>query len=179
MRLHQLIGRPKKSDADYKEIKQLFGLMGSHVRKEAAPEVAALGEVLPDAPKESAEKPKSKGLRMVVGQGHEVPTIDNPPKLPPEKRERVPSNRKQEPNVFSAEQLKRAQEIFHEQQFAYQRAWWKNQVRFRNILKSRQIGATFFFAREALIDALISGKNKVFLSASRAQAFIFKQYIAS
>jgi len=44
-------------------------------------------------------------------------------------------------------------------------------------LKSRQIGATFFFAREALVDALVSGKNKIFLSASRAQAFQFKQYM--
>ena len=39
MRLHQLISRPKKSDADYKEIKQLFGLMGGQARKDAAPEV--------------------------------------------------------------------------------------------------------------------------------------------
>ncbi|WP_367115916.1 terminase family protein [Candidatus Symbiopectobacterium sp. PLON1] len=32
----------------------------------------------------------------------------------------------------------------------------------RNILKSRQIGATFYFAREALIDALTTGRNQIF-----------------
>ena len=180
MRLHQLISRPKKSDADYKEIKQLFGLMGGQPRKDAVPEVAELGEVLPDAPQTADEPPKKgKGLRMVVDHGHPIPTIDNPPKPPRETRERVPSNRKQEPNMFSPEQMLRVQEIFREQMFGYQRTWWQNKVRFRNILKSRQIGATFFFAREALIDALVSGKNKVFLSASRAQAFIFKQYMVS
>lgn len=180
MRLHQLISRPKKSDADYKEIKQLFGLMGGQPRKDAAPEVAELGEVLPDAPKTADEPPqKGKGLRMVVDHGHKIPTIDNPPKPPHEERERVPSNRKPEPNVFTSEQMLRVQEIFREQQFDYQRAWWQNKARFRNILKSRQIGATFFFAREALVDALVSGKNKIFLSASRAQAFIFKQYMIS
>lgn len=180
MRLHQLISRPKKSDADYKEIKQLFGLMGGQPRKDAAPEVAELGEVLPDAPKTADEPPqKGKGLRMVVDHGYKIPTIDNPPKPPREERERVPSNRKPEPNVFTSEQMLRVQEIFREQQFDYQRAWWQNKARFRNILKSRQIGATFFFAREALVDALVSGKNKIFLSASRAQAFIFKQYMIS
>ncbi len=178
MRLHQLISRPKKSDADYKEIKQLFGLMGGQARKDAVPEVAELGEVLPDAPKLADEPPKKgKGLRMVVDHGHPIPTIDNPPKPPRETRERVPSNRKPEPNFFSAEQITQAQQIFLEQQFGYQRAWWDNKARFRNTLKSRQIGATFYFAREALVNALTMGKNKVFLSASRRQAFQFKQYM--
>ena len=45
------------------------------------------------------------------------------------------------------------------------------------ILKSRQIGATWYFAREALIDAITTGRNQIFLSASKAQAHIFKQYI--
>ncbi|MBN0168973.1 terminase family protein, partial [Pseudomonas aeruginosa] len=49
--------------------------------------------------------------------------------------------------------------------------------RTRVILKSRQIGATFYFAREALIDALETGRNQIFLSASKAQAHIFKAYI--
>jgi hypothetical protein len=49
--------------------------------------------------------------------------------------------------------------------------------RIRNLLKSRQIGATYYFAREALIDALTTGRNQIFLSASKAQAHVFKQYI--
>ena len=45
------------------------------------------------------------------------------------------------------------------------------------ILKSRQIGATFYFAREALIDAITTGRNQIFLSASKAQAHQFKTYM--
>lgn len=66
--------------------------------------------------------------------------------------------------------------------FGYQQVWRKvkgdkklNRRRF--ILKSRQIGATFYFAFEALEDAVLTGDNQVFISASRDQAEIFKAYI--
>ncbi|HDL7747752.1 TPA: terminase family protein [Yersinia enterocolitica] len=49
----------------------------------------------------------------------------------------------------------------------------------RNILKSRQIGATWYFAFEALEDAIISGDPQIFLSASRAQAEVFRSYIVN
>ena len=48
---------------------------------------------------------------------------------------------------------------------------------FRFYLKSRQIGLTFYFAFEAFEDAIINGDNQVFLSASRKQSEIFKNYI--
>ena len=91
------------------------------------------------------------------------------PRKPPEK------------NVFTDEQVEKLQEIFHVSMFGYQRQWWDagNKHRIRNILKSRQIGATFYFAREALMDALTTGRNQIFLSASKAQAHVFKQYIVS
>jgi uncharacterized protein YjcR len=44
--------------------------------------------------------------------------------------------------------------------------------------KAAKSGLLSYFAREAFIDALISGRNQIFLSASRAQAFQFKIYIA-
>ena len=49
--------------------------------------------------------------------------------------------------------------------------------RTRNILKSRQIGATYYFSGEALEDAILTGDNQIFLSASRAQAEVFRSYI--
>lgn len=159
MRLHVLIGQPKKSDADYKEMRQLFALV-SGGRKEAARQ--------PDLNEAAAVS--SDGIPW------DVPTIDKPPRERKE-RERVPKAEKPVPNSFTAEQVLRLQEIFREQMFDYQRVWLNQKVRFRNLLKSRQIGATFFFAREAFIDALTTGKNKVFLSASKAQAFQFKQYM--
>lgn len=80
--------------------------------------------------------------------------------------------RQPEKNVFTDEQIEKLQEVFHGSMFAYQRHWYEagNRHRIRNLLKSRQIEATFFFAREALIDAITTGRNQIFLSASKAQA---------
>ncbi len=50
-------------------------------------------------------------------------------------------------------------------------------ARIRNILKSRQVGLTYYFAGEAFMDAVLTGDNQVFLSASRAQSEIFRSYI--
>lgn len=52
-------------------------------------------------------------------------------------------------------------------------------ARIRNILKSRQIGLTYYFAAEAFMDAVLTGDNQMFLSASRAQAEIFRSYIVT
>nr|WP_314266055.1 terminase family protein [uncultured Moellerella sp.] len=82
-------------------------------------------------------------------------------------------------NVFSDEAIEKLTEIFHSNLFDYQQLWYTqgHQQRIRNILKSRQIGASYYFAREALMDALLSGRNQIFISASKAQAHVFKQYI--
>jgi len=62
--------------------------------------------------------------------------------------------------------------------YGYQKLWYiEKQQRHRFILKSRQIGATFYFAFEALDDAIRTGDNQLFLSASRSQAEVFKSYI--
>ena len=47
----------------------------------------------------------------------------------------------------------------------------------RFYLKSRQIGLTFYFAWEAFENAVLTGKSQAFISASLAQAEIFKAYI--
>ncbi|MBD8699034.1 oxidoreductase [Sphingomonas sp. CFBP 13714] len=81
-------------------------------------------------------------------------------------------------NHFTTEQVERLEQLFHDELFGYQKDWWgaKDQ-RTRMILKSRQIGATWYFAREALLDALRGGGNQIFLSASKNQAHIFRNYI--
>lgn len=76
--------------------------------------------------------------------------------------------------------LEKLKSAFIDSLFKYQLSWWQNsQERTRAILKSRQIGATWYFAREALIDALETGRNQIFLSASKAQAHIFRGYIVA
>ncbi|WP_429118235.1 terminase ATPase subunit family protein [Aeromonas hydrophila] len=84
-----------------------------------------------------------------------------------------------ERNVVEPEQQERLIERFESTMFDYQRVWYLagQQYRIRDLLKSRQIGATYFFAFEAFIDALVTGRNQIFLSASKAQAHVFKQYI--
>ncbi|MCQ4053355.1 terminase ATPase subunit family protein [Aeromonas sp. SG16] len=84
-----------------------------------------------------------------------------------------------ERNVVEPEQQERLIERFESTMFGYQRVWYQAglEYRIRDLLKSRQIGATYFFAFEAFIDALVTGRNQIFLSASKAQAHVFKQYI--
>ncbi|MGJ0580999.1 terminase large subunit domain-containing protein, partial [Xenorhabdus bovienii] len=71
-------------------------------------------------------------------------------------------------NHFPEEQIAALRAQVYESLFEYQKRWYtqKNR-RNRMILKSRQIGATWYFAREALITALETGHNQIFLSASR------------
>lgn len=62
--------------------------------------------------------------------------------------------------------------------FAYQlECWEERKHKTRQYLKSRQIGFTWYFAREALMDALLTGDNQIFISASRNQADVFRSYI--
>lgn len=49
----------------------------------------------------------------------------------------------------------------------------------RNVLKSRQIGATWYFSIEAFENAVMTGDPQIFLSASKAQAEVFRSYIVN
>ncbi|MDO3621820.1 terminase ATPase subunit family protein [Ralstonia pseudosolanacearum] len=112
-------------------------------------------------------------VRRYEASGNETdlnPKVANRNKGPRSKPER---------NAISPEEQTQLLEAFRDSMFDYQRVWYEaGQVeRIRNLLKSRQIGATWYFAREAFIDALTTGRNQIFLSASKAQAHVFKQYI--
>lgn len=87
--------------------------------------------------------------------------------------------RKKVKNDYTEEQAEMLRDAFLDELFGYQKNWYRaGEVnRIRNILKSRQIGATYYFAREALLDAVETGRNQIFLSASKAQAHVFKEYI--
>ncbi|MEL7706505.1 terminase family protein [Citromicrobium bathyomarinum] len=87
-------------------------------------------------------------------------------------------------NALTREQWQALLDDFHEKNFDYQEGWWdqRNQ-RTRKILKSRQIGATWYFAREAvakIAEAVLAGeqpRNQIFLSASERQALKFRREI--
>lgn len=88
-------------------------------------------------------------------------------------------HKKPRKNAFTDEQVAELKRIFYGDMHEHQRIWMKAFMAHRiiNILKSRQIGATYLFAFLALIDALESGRNQIFLSASKSQAYVFRKYI--
>lgn len=111
--------------------------------------------------------------RYRSGEGNEV---DLNPKLA---NRNAGEKKKKLKNQISQEQLELLEEKFNEYLFDFQKEWI-DALPFSKVfalLKSRQIGATFIFALWALIDLLKTGKNKIFLSASKAQAYQFIEYV--
>lgn len=81
-------------------------------------------------------------------------------------------------NLITPEMVKALREDFEQSLYGHQTDWLSStSLRTREILKSRQIGATWYFARERFLVGLETGKNQIFISASRAQANVFRQYI--
>jgi uncharacterized protein YjcR len=94
-----------------------------------------------------------------------------------DKKDKKKKAKKNDISGITAEDLELIRnEVF----FDYQKRWHAHKdQRTRFILKSRQIGATYYFAWEALEDAILTGKNKIFLSASRSQVMVFRAYICA
>lgn len=81
-------------------------------------------------------------------------------------------------NALTHEDIEKCRALFEANLYGHQREWWEaSEQVFRFILKSRQIGATFYFAREAFMRGMDTGNNQIFLSASRNQAEVFRSYI--
>lgn len=82
-------------------------------------------------------------------------------------------------NYLSEDDVQLLKDALEAKLYGHQRVWYEAGLkhRIRDILKSRQIGATYFFALEAIVDGAETGRNQIFLSASKAQAHQFKSYI--
>ncbi|VAC68497.1 terminase-like protein [Enterobacter cloacae] len=87
-------------------------------------------------------------------------------------------------NHFTEAQIAALREKIQDSLAWHQQGWFAQRgQRNRMILKSRQIGATWYFAREALLQALRDDvkhgyqRNQIFLSASRRQAHQFRGFI--
>ncbi|WP_407518073.1 terminase large subunit domain-containing protein [Acinetobacter baumannii] len=126
-----------------------------------------------------------KEIDLLMRQLERMARIDkfadggNETDLNPKLKNRNAGPRKpKQPNALTEEQVEKLLEDFDVGLFEYQKVWFRaREQRNRALLKSRQIGATFYFAREALIKAVTTGRNQIFLSASKAQAHGFKTYI--
>ena len=147
-RLMMLVAKEEKEGKDYKEI----DLLGRQIERIAR-------------------------VKKYSRDGNEAdlnPAVDNR-----NAKTRAGTRKKPERNAISEEQQEKLVDAFMESLFPYQKHWYRAGLveRIRNLLKSRQIGATWYFAREGLVDALETGRNQIFLSASKAQAHVFKGYI--
>lgn len=99
--------------------------------------------------------------------------------LNPKLKNRNAGKRKQpSKNHIDEEALEKLETAYFDGMFPHQKEWHDAlKYTIRNILKSRQIGATLHFSREAIVDAAKTGKNKMFISASKNQAQVFKRNI--
>ncbi|NNN99080.1 terminase [Vibrio sp. B1-2] len=119
---------------------------------------------------ESGKPDSSRGKQNGHSQGNSGKGSGHNGKLP-QKR-----GKKQKNDV--SELTEECFKLWHDSLFEYQIVMRNNlHQRIRNILKSRQIGATYYFSGEALENAILTGDNQIFLSASRAQAEVFRRYI--
>ena len=142
-----LVEKTDKTDADFKELTQLGNLMDR---------LAGI-----DLRKAKAAKEKAQAAMVEQGGGTG--------------QTRKKRRGKNDISSITPEALA---EIRQQLFFGYQHRWHENKdQRTRFILKSRQIGATFYFAWEAFEDAILTGDNQIFLSASKNQAEIFRAYI--
>lgn len=147
-RLAQLIAKPDKSAKDYNEIDAISKLLERTAR-----------------------------IRRYENGGHEGD-------LNPKVANRIEGRRKKQKEregkaVLADEQIAQLRRVFLAGIYPHQRAWLDHGKLYemRQYVKSRQIGATYFFAGEALLTALETGKNQIFISASKNQAQIFRSNI--
>lgn len=81
-------------------------------------------------------------------------------------------------NLITHEMADMLRTQMRDEMFGHQSFWLSTtHLRTRMILKSRQIGATYYFARERFLRGLDTGNNQLFISASRSQAHVFRNYI--
>ena len=156
-RLQNLIALPSKTGSDYKEIDLLMRQMERSARIQKYNKTGKEGDLNPNIDN------RKEGTRAYHRK---------------RKAEEEAAPGLKGAITISQDQADIMRKEFEDTLFDYQRTWFDaGGNRIRHILKSRQIGATFYFAREALLDAIDTGRNQIFLSASKAQAHVFKHYM--
>lgn len=153
-RLAQLIAKEDKGDKDYREMDELGKVMERMARVEKYQRSGNEADVNPNvknrqAGRQKAQKKKKEALKSQL--------------------------------IFSDDEIKELEQAFIDQCYPHQLEWWEQSKKYemRQYLKSRQIGATYTFAIEALMHALKFKKNQIFISASRNQANVFRSNIVA
>lgn len=166
-RICQLSEKENKTDADLKELKTLSEALGDLQLKGAkARRIDA---------ESNAIRTGKLTYNLEPGDGEQA---SGEAKAPREK-----GRKKKVKNDISGITPEALDELREKLFYGYQKTWYAAKYltggRTRFILKSRQIGATYYFAFEALDDAIRTGENQIFLSASRDQAEVFRAYIVA
>lgn len=113
-------------------------------------------------------------VKLRVGRNRESNENSNGGKS----KRRKKSNTRKYKNDVSKLTAADFKEKLHKNYFEYQTALQEAKYhRMRMLIKSRQIGATWYFSQEAFEDAALEGNNQIFLSATRAQSEVFRRYI--
>ncbi|MEB7742569.1 terminase family protein [Escherichia coli] len=155
-RIDVLTGREGKTDSELAELREL---VAHHVR------------IIAQKNKHAEKMAEIAATRPVLPEDGERETHDG------KENEKKRRYRKNDVSDLTAEQL---DAWAHDHLYAYQLHCRANKHREqRFILKSRQIGMTWYFAWEAFEDAVVTGDNQIFFSASRAQSEIFREYIVN
>lgn len=151
-RYQLLAGRNEKTDLELKEMDMLI----AHATKLRA-----------QSNKHKEKLAESQGKRRDQGGSDE--DDDQPRKKRQYRKNDISGLTQEDFDAFAEENL-----------FGYQKHLRLNIAQqIRNILKSRQIGATWYFAYEAFENAVMTGDPQIFLSASRPQAEVFRSYIVN
>nr|DAE00535.1 MAG TPA: terminase ATPase subunit [Peduovirinae sp. ctjOQ18] len=151
-RYQLLAGRNEKTDLELKEMDMLI----AHATKLRA-----------QSNKHKEKLAESQGKRRDQCGGDE--DDDQPRKKRQYRKNDISGLTQEDFDAFAEENL-----------FGYQKHLRLNIAQqIRNILKSRQIGATWYFAYEAFENAVMTGDPQIFLSASRPQAEVFRSYIVN
>lgn len=151
-RYQLLAGRNEKTDLELKEMDMLI----AHATKLRA-----------QSNKHKEKLAESQSKRRDQGGGDE--DDDQPRKKRQYRKNDISGLTQEDFDAFAEENL-----------FGYQKHLRLNIAQqIRNILKSRQIGATWYFAYEAFENAVMTGDPQIFLSASRPQAEVFRSYIVN
>jgi len=150
-------------------------------------EMAKLSQILGDLRINLAKADKLQAEAVAISKGKFIPPdllddIDIKGQDLTSRPKKKSSRRNKVKNDISGLTQEQFDEFRNAHFFEYQLLWHERKrdpltCRNRFILKSRQIGATYYFAYEAFEDAVLTGDNQIFLSASRDQAEVFKAYI--
>lgn len=163
-RLSLVVGREHKTAAEMKEMDALVTSLERLQRlrfREREQQAATAGALIGGG----------TGASGAQGNGAENPFQGGTQQKKPRGSKKI----KNDVSGLTAEMFAKRLHIHY---FAYQQAM-REQIAMRNrlYLKARQIGATWYFAQEAFERACLTGDNHIFLSATKAQSQIFRDYI--